>query len=225
MVEIIVALIASATTIITLVINIINKNKVSAAEETINHFNNMPPLIQNSIHINIYDYIRKAKVIDIEKIDNYGRRKLAIDFLTESLEAWIEPIETFSKMVDECTLKCDTKTDQCNRLYREAMVMFEKGLSYYEKDYRKMYNEEDSLSLHIFRNKFIHWNRERVERLAQKISDVCKEDDVYKTCQLKGNRILEAIDDFLFDTIKDASFTIMKLNGELSGKSYKGHIL
>lgn len=225
MTEIIVALIASLTTIVTLIINVKNKYKVSAAEETISHFNNTPPLAEHSVLVNIHEYIRRAKIIDIEKVDNYGRRKLAIDFLTASLEEWERPIEDFCKKLDGCMTGCETRTDQCNKIYKDAMEMFEKGVAYYEKDYRRTNSEEDALALHIFRNKFIHWNKERVDRLAQKISDVCKEDDVYKTCQLKGNRILEAIDDFLFDTIKDASFTIMKLNGELTGKTYKGNIL
>lgn len=194
----------------------------SRSKKKENYINNLPPLDEHVLFSNINEYVRKSEYIDVKHVCD-GRRKIAIDFLKLNIVKWKEPCIEFSETMTKCCEDCKSSCQECNKIYTYAMNMFEDGINN-DIDYKSI-SPLDTEAYEIFSEKFKEWNRERVDRLQTKIKNVCLSNDIYKTCGMKSSRILEAIDDYMFDMITDATLTIMKLNGELKNKHYKGHTL
>ena len=186
------------------------------------YIDSFPPLEEHVMFCNLNEYIRKSEYIDVRHVCD-GRRLIAIDFLQMSIKSWEKPCMAFAKDMTLCCSSCKSSCNSCNKIYLYATKMFENASRY---DYNiNNISPSDREAFEIFLNKFKEWNQERLERLYLKIHNVSLNNDTYKTCGMKSARILEAVDDHLFDMITDAMLTVMKLNGELKGKKYIGHTL
>lgn len=180
-------------------------------------------LVAHTIHIDIQEYIRKIKTLDLQ-VTNTGRKVLISDFLINSIEIWIEPIKEYSNKLDKCVSDCKKDTIICNFIYELSMDLVNKGLNYNSSRFVETLSLEDRESFIIFQNRFIIQNDYLINKLIRKVKDVCFTYN-YESCSTKGSRILEAVADYLYDVINDSEFTISKLNGELTGRTYKGNIL
>lgn len=180
-------------------------------------------LISHTIHVDIQEYIRKIKTLDLQVV-NYGRKILISDFLVNAIDIWIEPIKEYSNKLDECAKNCKKDTSCCNFIYETSMELISKGLKYSSSEFVESLSLQDRESFLIFQNKFTIQNEYLINKLTRKVKDVCFTYN-YESCSAKGSRILEAVSDYICDMINDSEFTITKLNGELTGKHYKGNIL
>lgn len=192
-------------------------NKIVAESHSI------PPLKDHPIHSNINTYIRYVENLHITTLSE-GRNVLASDFLSYALNCWVEPCKKFSQDAQSCIDECKTNCTSCNALYSLAMNLIQEGMQY-EKLVNFNYDVEDKDAVVIFKYKFIDWNHDRLERLTRKVADISLINDTYNNCGIKSARILEAIDDYTYDLYKDGIATIARLNGDLSGKKYKGYTL
>lgn len=186
----------------------------------------MSKILNHPVHINIDEHIRNSKLIGIETVIAPGRTKLAEDFLQYAIECWREPCRRFAEdMQKYVDVSYNYDTDY-NRLkvYTLAMEMVRQGRSY-EQLMGWNIDADDYEAVAIFRDKFLEWNQDRIERVGRKISDISLIDDTYYNCELKTLRILECIDDYIYDMYKDGMYVLYKLNGELKGKMYKYHQL
>ena len=180
-----------------------------------------PPLTTHPVHVNIDEHIMSSRQLLNEYTVNEGRRKLALDFMKYAITCWREPCERFANEAQNCIDNCDTNCYECNRIYTLAMKMFSEGRIAVEQLSNWNIDPEDYEAVVIFRDKFVEWDRLRLERLARKISDIALIHDTYKNCSSKSARILEAIDDYISDMNVDGKYVLAKLNGELNGKHYK----
>ena len=211
-------LLSIASVIITLVLTHKLENMKTKDDKKI-----YPSLQSHPVHVNIDEHLRNARNIHIDNM-NPGRVKLAKDFLTYAIECWREPCKAFAEAAQQCIDTCEIDCGQCNRIYTLAMTMFSNGRAY-EQLTNWNIDLEDYDAVMIFKDKFIEWDSDRIQRLAKKISDISMINDTYSNCYLKAARILECIDDYIYDMYKDSMHTLGKLNGELTGKTYKCHVL
>lgn len=180
-------------------------------------------LISHTIHVDMQEYIRKIKTLDLQ-VTNIGRKVLISDFLSNAIKIWIEPIKEYSNKLDSCASDCKKDTSYCNFIYEASMELINDGLKYVSSEFVETLSLQDRESFMIFQSKFTIQNEYLINKLTRKVKDVCFTYN-YESCYTKGSRILEAISDYLSDMINDSEFTITKLNGELTGKHYKGNIL
>lgn len=213
--SIIAIVMTSICTIVTYKVN--NKVKEKQEEEK------FPPLSSHPVHVNIDDHIRNAKCISLPNVSE-GRIKLANDFMEYVIRSWKQPCLDFAEEMQKCIDGCGSNCNECNRIYTLAMKLLREGRSY---DNLSNWNidSDDYEAVVVFRDKFVEWNHDRMERLTKKISDISLINDTYKNCSIKSARILECIDDYIYDMYKDGIHVLSKLNGELTGKTYKCNIL
>lgn len=195
--------------------------KISTSED-----DEEPLLIYNKAHTDISELIRFCETVDYG-VKNTGRKLIAKTFLVNKLEGWREPAMEFAKKIDDMGKgdDCCSKASESELVYRHAMEMFEDGMEYEKLYFMEDGSLEDRECMAIFRNKFMEFHQDRVERFKKKVHDVCYDRNTYRTCFQKGSRILEALEDALHDTVQEARYTAAFLNGELDGKKYKGYNL
>lgn len=182
----------------------------------------LPSITNHVIFSNINNYILKTEYIEIRHI-SYGKKILAIDFLKNFISHWEDPCKDFAEYMNKyCCSKHIIDKDMTSDIYSHAIDMINKGM--YTTVINNI-NQEDRIAYEIFCSKYKEWNLDRIDRLTEKISTICLSNDTYKTPGFKTIRILECVDDFLYDTMTYATLTIMKINGELEGKNYKGYTL
>jgi hypothetical protein len=217
-------LVAGMFSVIAIVVTFICNKKMKTIKQN-GVEESYPSLTTHPVHVNIDHHMRNAQIITMDGVSNVGRLKLASDFLSFSISCWKEPCIKFAQEAQECIDNCASNCNECNRLYTLAMNMFSEGRMACEQLSGWNIDSQDYEAVVIFRDKFIDWNRDRLERLARKISDIALINDTYKTCEIKGARILECMDDYLFDMKMDSLHVLSKLNGELNGKYYHYHEL
>lgn len=220
--EITEAIITSIFTFLGVVITVLGNlyNKSKKENEKIY---SLPNINNHVLFINLHNYVLKTEYIEIKHVSQ-GKKTLAIDFLKNFILHWEDPCKDFAEYMEQyCNTNKDKDQDDiCSEIYSHAIDLINKGI--FSNDVNFL-NNDDRLAYSIFNTKYKEWNADRIDRLTEKISKICLSNDTYKTAGFKSIRILECIDDFLYDTMIDATLTIMKINGELEGKVYKGYVL
>lgn len=180
-------------------------------------------LTQADFHTNVNKMLRDCENLQIPHLNN-GRLLLVKDYYKNKVESFIEPAKIFSERVDTCCKECKKDCANCNQLLAYANDMLLSGLEYEKNCMNLAQNPSDLETMRVFNPKFIAWHTPHVDRFDDKIESICHS-LIFKECNMRGHLILNELDTALWTALSEMIATASTLNGELTGKTWKGEIL
>ncbi|TDX46592.1 hypothetical protein [Orenia marismortui] len=149
-------------------------------------------------------------------IKNLGRQELAKTILYKKFEIWQEELLELAKKIDN---------NDYENLYKLQMCHFNKAHSRFNSFYRlDDYLAEDQECLEIAIRKFNGFNKIRIEYMSQTIDSLSTSEFLTEN-KARSAAIFVVYAALFVDIINDAEKTFSVLNGELSGKKFKGYTL
>ena len=177
-------------------------------------------LKKGAVHLAAHPIFKCFKYWDLYLDNNFiledkGRQVIFTDILRNKLSIFKKNVEKYLPKMElakgEDAL-CDCALDMFYTSMREFRRYYKDG----------NYSNEDKKALSVVIAKFMSWQNDRNEIINNEITSICQS-DAYGSNTFKIMLVLQLLQISLSSTMIDASKTLMFVNGELSGLTYKGH--
>lgn len=160
-------------------------------------------------------------------IQNKGRMILSRDHLILKMESGKKILMDLALLGDECHSNCSLDKMGCGKLYDRNMKALDQIIIEYNMFiHSQTFTPEEKEVIEVYTRKFNEWHSNRIDRMRSIIECTCSS-DYYRGagCKVRQSIILDHYVTLYSDTIRDAQDTMTRINGELTGRIYKGHIL
>lgn len=212
--NVIVAIIAFLSSIITAYIN--NKYKKAKKKKKLNN-----RLINHPLHHRMKSYKRRF-LIDF-KLKNKGKEMILRDLFIKKFELWADALYELAKEIDDYIEDRSFDTDDCLKFKKRNLLYFNETIEKFNAyHYGPEYTLEERMVLEIVIKKFNIWQSDRERFLEEQIIDICNNSIMYPTYERKQIAIFDIYMAVFAMTLNDAMRTAESINGELSGKSFRG---
>ena len=194
-----------AELIITVMLKL-TKDKTSCDIKLVEHpFFCRIELLQNSV-----DYSLEFK-------DDLGRQEVIKDILEQKFLSAKKHLYNFAQECDEL-LENDEEFN-IRILHHKHL---DKLVAQYTDISRYNLSSDDEKTLEIVIRKFLQWHEPNVDWLREKLEDI-ETSKYYVNQKVKVASVLDHHCSLWASTLQDAKLTLGSLNGEISGKKYKGN--
>jgi hypothetical protein len=220
--DVLIAVIGAMASVLTALIgkDILNRRKNKKSLEVVT-----PKLEHHPFRVRLHELITYLKTSYY--LPNKGRMKLSRDHLIFKLETGSELLMDLATKTDMCHTSCTSDGLGCNKLYNRNMDALDTiVLKYNTFNMVHELTDEERITVDVYTRKFNEWHSGRIDQMRKVIQTTCSS-DYYKGagCKVRQAIILDNYITAYSDTIRDAEETMQKINGELTGKVYKGEIL
>lgn len=162
------------------------------------------------------------------RVSTPGRTFLSRDHLVYKIETGSAILEELEKAVDTCFSACSaSECNGCNKLYNMNLKALDDiVVAYNSFPVSQTFNHEEMVAIAIYMPKFNVWHNPRVEKIKDIIQTVCSS-EYYRGagCNIRQAIILDHYVAEYSGAVKDAEDVMSKINGELTGKVYRGEIM
>lgn len=160
-------------------------------------------------------------------LPNRGRMLLSRDHMIHKIESGERILMELAIQSDLCYKNCSLDGLGCNKLYNRNMEALDKIIIEYNDFINSQtFSEREKEAVEMYTRKFNEWHQDKVDRMREVITTTCSS-DYYKGagCKVRQAIIFDNYVTAYSDTIRDAEDTMARINGDLTGKEYKGEIL
>ena len=146
-----------------------------------------------------------------------GRQEVIKDILEEKFQSAKTHLYNFAK---ECDDLLENDEEFNIRIVHHKHL--EKLVAQYTDISRYNLSSDDEKTLEIVIRKFLKWHEPNVDWLREKLEDI-ETSKYYINKRVKIASVLDHHCSLWASTLHDAKLTLGNLNGEISGREYKGH--
>lgn len=156
-------------------------------------------------------------------IKNKGKEVVFKDLLINNIDTWSKTLYELAEEVESCIEECPFDADQeCNKLYNVNMEYLQLGIERFGAYYKNSnYTREEQDLLDIVMGKFNKWYSHRIQYVENSLLLVCNS-KFYGNCYTKQAVIFDMYLGMFADMLGDAEKTLNDINGDLTGRTFRG---
>lgn len=159
---------------------------------------------------------------------NPVKTKIFRDLLENFLTILYDELKILSIEMDDCANKCEfADASTCTKLYNSNIKALNTTIERFSKYYRTNsgYSAADIETLDVVMEKFLVLNQESFDKMRDHIKKITDDKFINSDCRIAQALIFNRYIGILSTFVTGASSTFQTLNGDLSGKTFRGETI
>lgn len=156
-------------------------------------------------------------------LSNKGKEEIFKDLLINNVDIWSQTLYELAEEMENCITKCSFDEDnECNKLYNINMEYLQICIAKFANYYKtSKYSKEEQELLNIVMTKFNKWYNHRIKYIENSLLLICNS-KFYGDCYTKQAVIFDMYLGMFADMLGDAEKTLNDINGDLTGRTFRG---